>query len=79
MSWSKGVRQTHRWLALAFTITVIVCFIAIAQEKPPMWVFYTPLLPLGLLLFTGLNLFVLPYVTKRRSRQHSARESETTA
>jgi hypothetical protein len=28
---------------------------------------YVPLLPLALLLFTGLYLFVLPYTTKWRS------------
>ena len=31
---------------------------------PPPWVTYSPLLPLALLLLTGLYLFVLPYATK---------------
>jgi len=30
-----------------------------------------PLLPLALLLFTGLYLFVLPYATKRRSERRA--------
>jgi hypothetical protein len=34
---------------------------------PPPWVTYSPLLPLALLLLTGLYLFVLPYATKWRS------------
>ena len=34
---------------------------------PPPWVTYSPLLPLGLLLFSGLYLFVLPYAVKWRS------------
>jgi hypothetical protein len=33
---------------------------------------YSPLLPLALLLFTGLYLFVQPYVTKWRSRRENA-------
>jgi hypothetical protein len=33
---------------------------------PPPWVTYSPLLPLALLLFTGLYLLVLPYIAKRR-------------
>jgi catechol 2,3-dioxygenase-like lactoylglutathione lyase family enzyme len=33
---------------------------------PPPWVTYSPLLPLALLLLTGLYLFVLPYATKWR-------------
>ena len=45
----------------------IVTFIALAQEKPVVWVSYVPLLPLALLLLTGLYLFALPYTTKWRS------------
>ncbi len=36
-------------------------------QQPPAWVTYSPLLPLALLLFTGLYLFALPYATKWRS------------
>ena len=63
---SKRIRQIHRWVAIAFTLTVIANFVALAVGKPPAWVTYSPLLPLGLLLFTGLYLFVLPYTTKWR-------------
>jgi cellulose synthase/poly-beta-1,6-N-acetylglucosamine synthase-like glycosyltransferase len=61
------IRQTHRWLSIAFTASVIVTFVALAQEKPVVWVSYVPLLPLALLLLTGLYLFALPYATKWRS------------
>ena len=67
MSWNHNVRQVHRWLSIAFTLTVIAAFIALAQEQPAVWVSYLPLLPLGLLWLTGMYLFVLPYVAKRRS------------
>ncbi len=63
---SKWIRQIHRWVAIAFTLTVIANFVALAVGKPPAWVTYSPLLPLGVLLFTGLHLFVLPYATKWR-------------
>ncbi len=66
MNWNKWIRQTHRWLSIIFTVTVIVSFIAIAQEDPVEWVFYLPLPPLALLLFSGLYLFVLPYAAKWR-------------
>jgi hypothetical protein len=71
VSWNTWVRQIHRWLAIAFTVTVIANFIAMAQGDgtPPPWVTYSPLLPLALLLFTGLYLFVLPYVTRRHSTE----------
>jgi hypothetical protein len=67
VNWSKWVRQTHRWLSVAFTVTVIVTFVALGQEQPVVWVSYVPLLPLALLLLTGLYLFVLPYATRWRS------------
>jgi hypothetical protein len=69
---NKWVRQIHRWLAIAFTLTVIVTFIALAQEEPIVWVSYTPLFPLALLLFTGLYMFALPYASKWRSGRETA-------
>jgi hypothetical protein len=69
MNWNKWIRQIHRWLAIAFTVTVIANFVAMSQGQPPALVTYSPLLPLALLLFSGLYLFVLPYATRWRSGQ----------
>jgi hypothetical protein len=71
MRWNNVVRQTHRWLSIAFTVTVIANFVALgmSQKQPAAWVTYSPLLPLALLLFSGLYLFVLPYATRWRSRR----------
>ena len=68
MDWNIWIRQIHRWLSIAFTVTVIANVVALSRGAgmPPPWVTYSPLPPLALLLFTGLYLFVLPYVTKRR-------------
>jgi hypothetical protein len=66
LNWNKWVRQIHRWLSIAFTLTVIANFIAMALGTPPVWVVYSPLPPLFLLLFTGLYMFVLPYAAKWR-------------
>ena len=66
MNWNKWIRQVHRWLSIAFTVAVIVTFVALWQAEPVVWVSYVPLLPLALLLFTGLYLFVLPHATKWR-------------
>jgi len=61
LNWNHWIRQTHRWLSIAFTVTVIATFVALAQKEPVVWVSYVPLAPLALLLLTGLYLFVLPY------------------
>ena len=68
MSWNNGIRQTHRWVAIVFTVTVIANFVALGtgQGQPPGWITYSPLLPLALLLFSGLYLFVLPYAGRTR-------------
>ena len=65
MNWNKWVRQIHRWVSIAFTVTVIANFVALSRGTPPPWITYSPLPPLALLLFTGLYMFVLPYTVKR--------------
>ena len=69
MNSGKWVRQIHRWVSIVFTVTVLANFVAMAQGPPPAWVTYSPLLPLAFLLFTGLYLFMLPYLTRWRSRR----------
>jgi len=61
-----GIRQFHRWTSIVFTVTVIANFVAMSFGPPPAWVTYSPLLPLALLLFTGLYMFVQPYATRWR-------------
>ncbi len=68
MNWSKWIRQIHRWLAIAFTAMVIGIFAALGLgQEPAQWVYFLPLLPLALLMLTGLYLFVLPYAARWRS------------
>ena len=75
MNWSIWIRQTHRWLSIAFTVTVIANIVVLSlgqgKQQPPAWITYSPLLPLFLLLFTGLYLFVLPYAAKWRSARRT--------
>ncbi|MDT3382159.1 hypothetical protein ACETRX_16500 [Labrys portucalensis] len=66
MNFNALIRQTHRWLSIAFTVTVIANFVAMALGEPPALVVYAPLLPLFLLLFSGLYMFVLPYANRAR-------------
>jgi membrane protein CcdC involved in cytochrome C biogenesis len=66
------MRQIHRWISIVFTVAVVVNFIALTRKEPPMWVSFLALPPLALLLFTGLYLFVLPYLARWRSRPRTA-------
>ncbi|WP_428266923.1 hypothetical protein [Haliangium sp.] len=67
MNWNKWIRHTHRWLSVAFTLAVIANFVALGQDEPAVWVGMLALVPLAVLLFTGLYLFVLPYAAKARN------------
>ena len=68
---NNWIRQFHRWTSIVFTLTVIANFIALSQGTPPAWITYSPLPPLFLLLFTGLYMFALPYVVRRRARREN--------
>ena len=64
MNWNKWIRQTHRWVSIAFTLGVIVNGIAVAMKRYTNAVGLMALLPLAFLLFSGLYLFMLPYAAK---------------
>ena len=68
MTLSRGIRQFHRWMSLVFTVVVLAIFGMLgAGKEPAAWVYYLPLLPLALLMATGLYLFVLPHAAWWRS------------
>ena len=64
MNWSKWIRQSHRWLSMTFMVAVLANLAVMGHEQIALWVGLLTLLPLFLLLFTGLYLFVLPYASR---------------
>ena len=67
MNLNMLIRQVHRWLSMAFTLAVIANVVAMAQGQQVLWVGILALIPLILLLLSGLYLFLLPYAAKWRS------------
>ncbi|MGJ4898440.1 MULTISPECIES: hypothetical protein [unclassified Bradyrhizobium] len=65
MNWNNTVRQVHRWVSIAFTVAVIINIAAMTQTQAPLWVGLLALIPLIVLLGTGLYLFALPYVATK--------------
>jgi hypothetical protein len=66
---SNFIRVFHRWTSIAFTLVVAAIFAALAiGQEVVQWLYYAPLLPLFLLLVTGLYMFFLPYVMRARRR-----------
>jgi hypothetical protein len=64
---NSWIRQIHRWLSIVFTLAVIVNVAAQMQKVQELWIGLLALVPLLLLLLSGLYLFVLPYAVRRRS------------
>ena len=69
MNWSKWIRQAHRWLSIAFTIAVVINIVALVRKEQAVWVGFLALVPLILLLLSGLYLFALPYTVKWRGER----------
>ncbi|ASG25105.1 MULTISPECIES: hypothetical protein [Nitrospirillum] len=68
MNWAKSIRQLHRWLSIAFTGGVITYMAVMGGgQQPAAWVGLLALVPLILLLASGLYLFALPYVGRGRA------------
>ena len=72
LNWNAWIRQGHRWLSIAFTLAVIANFVALALGRQAVWVGLMALAPLFLLMFSGLYMFVLPYVARWRGGASSA-------
>jgi hypothetical protein len=65
--WSRRIRSTHRWTSIVFTVVVACLTVASAVgTELPEWAYYVPLPLLLVLILTGLYLFALPYLGRRR-------------
>lgn len=69
MNWNKWMRQTHRWLSIAFTVAVIVNGVAVVEGKYTVRLGLLAVAALALQFVTGMYLFVLPYATRWRGGQ----------
>jgi hypothetical protein len=67
MNWSHLIRQTHRWLSVCFVASIIVYMIVMSRGPVPGWMNAFPLGTLFLMLATGIYLFALPYLPRRRA------------
>ena len=63
---SQWLRRFHRWVSIAFTAGVLGYIVVMSLGEPPAWLGLFALVPLILLLVSGLYLFALPYVRRWR-------------
>ena len=67
MNWNRSIRQTHRWVSIVFTAGVLINVIAVATNRYTAWTGLLAVVPIFLLLATGLYLFALPYIGKTKA------------
>ncbi|QLY34747.1 hypothetical protein H0264_29365 [Nocardia huaxiensis] len=67
-----GVRRVHRWSGIALTVLILATFVALALPDPLVWVSYLPLIPLAILLGTGIRMLVLYYRRRTSGRVAAA-------
>ena len=66
---STFIRQFHRWTSMAFMAVVVAIFAMLGiGQQPAQWIYYLPLLPLFLLMLSGVYMFFQPYLAKARRR-----------
>lgn len=76
MNWNTWIRQSHRWLSIAFTVAVIINIVAMVLQQQAVWIGLLALFPLILMLLSGLYLFALPYLAPRRVHGGSTEASQ---
>ncbi|WP_423753175.1 hypothetical protein [Agrobacterium tumefaciens] len=72
----KWIRQSHRWLGILLTVTILANFASMAFGPTPPVIVYAPLLPLTLLIGSGLYMFFLPYLESRSPHRRSKQEGD---
>jgi ABC-type polysaccharide/polyol phosphate export permease len=79
MNTNHWIRRLHRWVSILFTLAVIINTIALMRKEQAMWIGFLALLPLVVLLLTGLYLFVLSVSKRQRpiARQPGMVQAET--
>ena len=65
MTFHHFARQSHRWLSIIFTLMSIVLWVMLGfGMNVPQWAYFLPLLPLALMMLTGLYMFFRPWVVR---------------
>jgi ATP/ADP translocase len=77
MNANHWIRQFHRWVSIAFTVAVIINIVALVRKEQAVWIGLLALVPLILLLVTGLYLFALPYASRWRGAKQMLSPSPT--
>ena len=68
MNWNRLIREGHRWLSIAFTLAVSANVVGMMLGTQAVWVGLLALVPLILLMVSGLYMFARPYLAQGRTQ-----------
>ena len=68
---SSFIRQAHRWLSITFFVAVLANFAVMGQGDIALWIGGATLVPLFLLLLSGLYMLILPHIRRWQGRATS--------
>jgi hypothetical protein len=57
---SERMRRFHRLVSMVFMATVVFTAVALTVDSSVVWVSYVPLLPLFVLMITGITMWFRP-------------------
>jgi hypothetical protein len=69
--WSRWIRQAHRWLSITFVAFVVANIALMGQGDIALWIGFATLLPLVLLMLSGLYMFASPYIGRWRAARQA--------
>lgn len=59
-------RTSHRWLSLLFTLMSLILWAMLGfGAAVPQWAYFLPLVPLALMMLTGMYMFFRPYLLSK--------------
>lgn len=65
MTLHTTTRTGQRWLGMLFALMSVALWIALGiGATVPQWAYFLPLVPLALMMLTGLYLFFQPYARR---------------
>lgn len=62
---NASIRTAHRWLSIVFTVAILINIAAQVMGIDAVWIGLLALVPLILMMVSGLWMFAQPYLRRR--------------
>lgn len=59
------IRSAHRWLGMVLVVAVVINIVALSMQVQAFWIGLLALIPLILMMVSGVWMFFQPYLRRR--------------